>query len=88
MTAKGRKPVVAQGRAWPVAGDLCGLPYSARTVCELAIAGKRDADEDPCRLAAKQIMRCCSRRSIYTSRDLMRNQFLPLSPEAKWPASR
>ncbi len=88
MTAKGRKPGVAQGRASPVAGDFSSLPRSARTVGELAIAGKRDADENPCWLAAKQIVSCCLRSSTYTSRDFMRNRFLPLSPEATWPASR
>ena len=55
MIAKGRKPAVALGRALPVASDFTGLPHSAPTVSKLAIAGKRDSDEDPCRFAAKLI---------------------------------
>ena len=42
MTAKCRKPAVAQGRASPVSGDFSGWPHSARTVGKIAIARKRD----------------------------------------------
>ena len=79
MTAKGRKPAVAQGRASPVAGDFSGLPHSGRTVSDICTSSGDQQSQilsfghrhlqfpEHHRLKTEPSQRCCELRFPYAA---------------------